>query len=85
MQERNISFKKTRVVPYKCDLHFILPIPYFFCGGFMQSRMRGGSGFVGTEAYTILGAIFKKKNTKLGMKSDYLFWVLPVLGRGPCK
>jgi hypothetical protein len=43
----------------------------------MQSRIRGGSDFVGTEAYTIFGAIFKKKNTKLGTKSEYLFRVLP--------
>jgi len=45
--------------------------------------MRGGSGFVGTEAYTILGAIFKKKNTKLDTKNEYLLTVLHGSWKGP--
>jgi hypothetical protein len=49
----------------------------------MQSRIRGGSCFVGREAYTILGATFKKTNTKLGTKSEYLFRVLPDSWKGP--
>lgn len=48
----------------------------------MQSRIRDGLGFVGTEGYTILGAFFKKKNIKLGTKSEYLFRVLPGSWKG---
>lgn len=36
-----------------------------------------------TEAYTILGHIFKKKNTKLDTKSSYLFRVLLGPWKGP--
>jgi len=49
----------------------------------MQIRIKGGSCFVGTEAYTILGAIFKKKNTKLDTKNEYLFTVLLGSWKGP--
>jgi hypothetical protein len=33
--------------------------------------------FVGPEAYTIFGAPFKKKNTKLGTKVNIHLWPLP--------
>ena len=50
----------------------------------MQIRIRGGSGFVGTEAYTILEAIFKKKNKKLDTKMNIYLRSFSGLGRGPC-
>jgi hypothetical protein len=34
----------------------------------MGSSAGANPGFVGLEAYNILGALFKKKNTKLRMK-----------------
>ena len=56
-----------------------LPLPHYI--GVSEDRVtndvwrcecdvtwRGGSRWVGPEACTILGALFKKKNTKLGMK-----------------
>lgn len=39
-------------------------------------------GFVGQEAYAMLGALFKKNNTKLGTKSEYLFRVPPRSWKG---
>ena len=38
---------------------------------------------MGIEAYTILGDIFKKKNTKFDTKSKSLFRVLPGSWKGP--
>jgi len=36
-------------------------------------------GLMGPEAYTIIGALFKAKNTKFGMKTNIYLW--PFAGR----
>jgi hypothetical protein len=36
----------------------------------VRTEPEADTGFVGPQAYTILGALFKKKNTKFGLKVD---------------
>jgi hypothetical protein len=40
-------------------------------------------GFVGPEAYTIIGALFKTKNTKFGTKAIIYIWPLAGRWKGP--
>ena len=47
-------------------------------------------GFAGPEAYTIIGALSKTKNTKFGTKANIYLWPLtgrwkgPLASEGPC-
>jgi len=40
-------------------------------------------GFVGPEAYTIIGALFETKNTKFGTKANIYLWPLAGRWKGP--
>ena len=42
-------------------------------------------GFVEPEAYTIIGVLFKTKNTKFGTKSNIYLWPSRGVGRGPLR
>jgi hypothetical protein len=41
------------------------------------------TGFVGPEAYTVLGAVFKRRNIKLGTKVNIYLGLIPGPWKGP--